>query len=194
MSWRADRWLDVRSCRAPRGAPPAPRIASDRKELPMTSRLASSRLVLARPARLGLSALLSFSLLTLPVNAARACTSVLLPAQDGGFVYGRTLEFGLQIELAAHDRASQSHHHGDRPGRQRRQGRPDLDDEICRHRCKRAGPAGLPRRHQRERPDRRVVQFPRLRGFPDRASGQGRPVDRLVRAAHLHPDQFRHRR
>jgi choloylglycine hydrolase len=63
----------------------------------MTSRLAPSRLVLARPARLGLSALLSFSLLTLPINAARACTSVLLPAQDGGFVYGRTLEFGLQM-------------------------------------------------------------------------------------------------
>ena len=62
----------------------------------MTSRLAPSRLVvLARPARLGLSALLSFSLLILPVNAARACTSVLLPAQDGGYVYGRTLEFGL---------------------------------------------------------------------------------------------------
>jgi choloylglycine hydrolase len=63
----------------------------------MTSRLAFSRLVLARPARLGLSALLSFSLLFLPVNAARACTSILLPAQDGGFVYGRTLEFGLQM-------------------------------------------------------------------------------------------------
>ena len=63
----------------------------------MTSRLAPSRLVLARPARLGLSALLSFSLLILPVNAARACTSVLLSAQDGGLVYGRTLEFGLQM-------------------------------------------------------------------------------------------------
>jgi choloylglycine hydrolase len=64
----------------------------------MTSRLAPSRLVvLARPARLGLSALLSFALITLPLNAARACTSILLPAQDGGFVYGRTLEFGLQM-------------------------------------------------------------------------------------------------
>ena len=61
----------------------------------MISRPASSRS--ARPARLGLSVLLSFSLLTLPINAARACTSVLLPAQDGGFVYGRTLEFGLQM-------------------------------------------------------------------------------------------------
>jgi len=52
---------------------------------------------LAWSARLGLSAMLSFSLLTLPVSPARACTSVLLSTQDGAFVYGRTLEFGLQM-------------------------------------------------------------------------------------------------
>src|SRR4029453_12307291 len=70
-------------------------ITSPLKEFPMASHPASSGS--ARPARIGLSILLSFSLLTLPVNAARACTSVLLPAQDGGFVYGRTMEFGLQM-------------------------------------------------------------------------------------------------
>ena len=48
-------------------------------------------------ARLGVSALVSFSLLVSPVTAARACTSVLLPAADGGYVYGRTLEFGLAL-------------------------------------------------------------------------------------------------
>jgi choloylglycine hydrolase len=81
-----------------RPAPLGLRITSDRKELTMTPRLAPScLLVLARPARLALSSLLSFSLFALPVNAARACTSVLLPAQDGGYVYGRTLEFGLQM-------------------------------------------------------------------------------------------------
>jgi choloylglycine hydrolase len=48
-------------------------------------------------ARLGVSALVSFSLLVSPVTAARACTSVPLPAADGGYVYGRTLEFGLAL-------------------------------------------------------------------------------------------------
>jgi choloylglycine hydrolase len=49
-----------------------------------------------RVARAGLSALASFGLIISPVTA-RACTSVLLEAQDGGYVYGRTLEFGLQL-------------------------------------------------------------------------------------------------
>jgi choloylglycine hydrolase len=49
-----------------------------------------------RVARAGLSALASFGLIVPPVTA-RACTSVLLAAQDGGYVYGRTLEFGLQL-------------------------------------------------------------------------------------------------
>jgi choloylglycine hydrolase len=49
-----------------------------------------------RIARAGLSALASFGLIVPPVTA-RACTSVLLAAQDGGYVYGRTLEFGLQL-------------------------------------------------------------------------------------------------
>jgi choloylglycine hydrolase len=49
-----------------------------------------------RVARAGLSALASFGLIVSPVTA-RACTSVLLAAQDGGYVYGRTLEFGLQL-------------------------------------------------------------------------------------------------
>jgi choloylglycine hydrolase len=57
-----------------------------------------SHLALAGLARDGLSALVSFSLLVLPLTTARACTSVLLPAGDGGFVYGRTLEFGLQLK------------------------------------------------------------------------------------------------
>ena len=46
---------------------------------------------------LALSAFVSFALLVAPITAARACTSVLLPARDGGYVYGRTLEFGLQL-------------------------------------------------------------------------------------------------
>jgi choloylglycine hydrolase len=54
--------------------------------------------VAQRAARLGLLASVSFSLLVSPVAAARACTSVLLPAGDGGYVYGRTLEFGLQLK------------------------------------------------------------------------------------------------
>lgn len=33
----------------------------------------------------------------LPIQQARACTSFLLKAGDGGFVYGRTLEFGLAL-------------------------------------------------------------------------------------------------
>lgn len=49
-----------------------------------------------RVARAGLSALAAFGLIVSPVTA-RACTSVLLAAQDGGYVYGRTLEFGLQL-------------------------------------------------------------------------------------------------
>jgi choloylglycine hydrolase len=49
-----------------------------------------------RVARAGLSALAAFGLVVSPVTA-RACTSVLLAAQDGGYVYGRTLEFGLQL-------------------------------------------------------------------------------------------------
>jgi choloylglycine hydrolase len=57
----------------------------------------TARFSLPRLARPGLSALAAFSLLVSPLGAARACTSILLPAQDGGFVYGRTLEFGLQM-------------------------------------------------------------------------------------------------
>jgi choloylglycine hydrolase len=51
-----------------------------------------------RLAHLGLSTVLSTSLLLVPVAGAQACTSMLLPAKDGGFVYGRTLEFGLDIK------------------------------------------------------------------------------------------------
>jgi choloylglycine hydrolase len=50
-----------------------------------------------RVLRGGVSSLVSFALLAWPLTAANACTSVLLPAKDGGFVYGRTLEFGLQL-------------------------------------------------------------------------------------------------
>ena len=57
-----------------------------------------SHFALSSLPRDGLSALVSFSLLVLPLTTARACTSVLLPAGDGGFVYGRTLEFGLQLK------------------------------------------------------------------------------------------------
>ena len=53
---------------------------------------ASSRLT-----RLGFSTVLSSSLLLTSVAGAIACTSMLLPAKDGGFVYGRTLEFGLDL-------------------------------------------------------------------------------------------------
>jgi choloylglycine hydrolase len=49
-------------------------------------------------ARVGLSALVSFSMLIWPITSARGCTSVLLLAGDGGYVYGRTLEFGLQLK------------------------------------------------------------------------------------------------
>ena len=52
----------------------------------------------SRLARLGLSTILSGSLLLTPVAGALACTSMLLPAKDGGFVYGRTLEFGLDLK------------------------------------------------------------------------------------------------
>jgi len=50
-----------------------------------------------RFARLGLSALAAFALAVSPISTATACTSVLLAAQDGGYVYARTLEFGLQL-------------------------------------------------------------------------------------------------
>lgn len=36
-------------------------------------------------------------LLSASATPARACTSILLHSADGGFVYGRTLEFGLQL-------------------------------------------------------------------------------------------------
>jgi choloylglycine hydrolase len=49
-----------------------------------------------RVARAGLAVLASLGLIVSSVTA-RACTSVLLEAQDGGYVYGRTLEFGLQL-------------------------------------------------------------------------------------------------
>ncbi|NVO16495.1 MAG: choloylglycine hydrolase family protein [Rhodoplanes sp.] len=54
--------------------------------------------MLSRLTRTGVSALVTTSLIAMPVVTANACTSVLLPAKDGGFVYGRTLEFGLQLE------------------------------------------------------------------------------------------------
>ncbi len=37
-------------------------------------------------------------LMMLGPAAAQACTSFLLPGSDGGFVYGRTLEFGMDID------------------------------------------------------------------------------------------------
>ncbi|SNX28598.1 choloylglycine hydrolase [Polynucleobacter meluiroseus] len=43
-----------------------------------------------------LAASLSFAFLTAPV-ASQACTSFLLKGNDGGFVYGRTMEFGLPL-------------------------------------------------------------------------------------------------
>ncbi|MFT0862240.1 linear amide C-N hydrolase [Ancylobacter sp. G4_0304] len=46
--------------------------------------------------RVAIAALMSGSLALLPL-AAQACTSFLLTAQDGGKVYGRTLEFGLPL-------------------------------------------------------------------------------------------------
>jgi choloylglycine hydrolase len=60
-------------------------------------RLVPSRIVPARAARIAVAALASFGLIVSPVAPALACTSVLLPAEDGGYVYGRTLEFGLQL-------------------------------------------------------------------------------------------------
>ncbi len=38
------------------------------------------------------------AVLALPVAQAQACTSFLLKAGDGGYVYGRTLEFGLPLQ------------------------------------------------------------------------------------------------
>jgi choloylglycine hydrolase len=61
-------------------------------------RLVPSRIVPARAARIAVTALASFGLIVSPVAPALACTSVLLAAQDGGYVYGRTLEFGLQLD------------------------------------------------------------------------------------------------
>ena len=54
--------------------------------------------VSSRLTRLGFSTILSSSLLLTSVAGAIACTSMLLPAKDGGFVYGRTLEFGLDLK------------------------------------------------------------------------------------------------
>ncbi|RAI42707.1 linear amide C-N hydrolase [Rhodoplanes roseus] len=54
--------------------------------------------MVSRLTRAAVSALLTTSLVALPLADATACTSVLLPAKDGGFVYGRTLEFGLQLQ------------------------------------------------------------------------------------------------
>jgi choloylglycine hydrolase len=60
-------------------------------------RLVPSRIVPARAVRIAVAALASFGLVVAPVAPALACTSVLLAAEDGGYVYGRTLEFGLQL-------------------------------------------------------------------------------------------------
>lgn len=49
------------------------------------------------PARYALATLAALSIAAAPVTA-HACTSFLLKAQDGAAVYGRTLEFGLQLE------------------------------------------------------------------------------------------------
>ncbi|MBK5959160.1 hypothetical protein CCR97_13215 [Rhodoplanes elegans] len=54
--------------------------------------------MVSRNARIAVSALVSGALVVAPLAPALACTSVLLPAKDGGFVYGRTLEFGLSLK------------------------------------------------------------------------------------------------
>lgn len=46
------------------------------------------------------AALALFAASVLPLQQALACTSFLLKAADGGFVYGRTLEFGLPLNSA----------------------------------------------------------------------------------------------
>lgn len=53
--------------------------------------------MVSRLTRTGVSSLVTTALIAMPVATANACTSVLLPAKDGGYVYGRTLEFGLQL-------------------------------------------------------------------------------------------------
>lgn len=47
--------------------------------------------------RAGLSALVATSLVAMPLATAKACTSVLLKAKDGGYVFGRSMEFGLPL-------------------------------------------------------------------------------------------------
>lgn len=54
--------------------------------------------MVSRNARIAVSALVSGALVAAPFAPALGCTSVLLPAKDGGFVYGRTLEFGLSLK------------------------------------------------------------------------------------------------
>lgn len=51
----------------------------------------------SRLTRLAIAALSSASTVVAPI-AAQACTSFLLTAQDGGRVYGRTMEFGLPLQ------------------------------------------------------------------------------------------------
>jgi choloylglycine hydrolase len=66
--------------------------------IPMEADTMSQGLVSSRLSRLGLSTVLSSSLVLASVAGALACTSMLLPAKDGGFIYGRTLEFGLDLK------------------------------------------------------------------------------------------------
>lgn len=51
-----------------------------------------------RSLRIGALVLSVLAACTLPVQQALACTSFLLRSADGGFVYGRTLEFGLPLQ------------------------------------------------------------------------------------------------
>jgi len=55
------------------------------------------RLPMKRFALLLLTVALAPGLLLASASPARACTSILLRSADGGFVYGRTLEFGLDL-------------------------------------------------------------------------------------------------
>ncbi|MFG1398652.1 linear amide C-N hydrolase [Roseixanthobacter pseudopolyaromaticivorans] len=54
--------------------------------------------MLSRFARSTAAAFAMMTAVALPVQQANACTSFLLHSNDGGFVYGRTMEFGLPMQ------------------------------------------------------------------------------------------------
>ena len=127
------------------------------------------------------------------MTAARACTSVLLVAQDGGYVYARTMEFGLQLnsQIVIVPRNLKITATG--PAGKVGEGGYDVGPRSTRERRQCPWAADPSRRLQRERPVRRALQLSGFRGVPGRSGRKGRPVAGLIRTPDLHPHQLCHR-